>query len=348
MSPSNPPGIRRAATALGVAGLLAAATALTVTTGPSSAGAATTATTATTAAGSAAGSAAALRTISCSTATSSKDFYDGPSASARYDARFSNSASIPNLGTHTPQGAGTWWNWDGSKDLILVASYQKGANSLITGIDPATNKTVGVVAIAGSHAGGVTTSNGWAFVQGGDSGSSGTIRKYRLSTLKAALKKAGTPYIKQVGTARKVYAASFLTSYGGYLWSGKFNATGRGKMYQYKINSNGSLTTINRAWEIPTKTQGLLVTANHFIYSTSYKRNKRSNLYVVRRGQPDLDKAKLSCFRAPSMAEGITEYGGKVYLVFESGSYLYRSDPKTLNVITKLHKASLSSLTSLA
>jgi len=316
-------------TALGAAGLLA--TAFT-------AGGANTAV---------AAPAAAQRTISCSTATSSKDFYDGPSASAKYDARFSNSASIPNLGTHTPQGVGTWWNWDGSKDLLLVASYQNGANSLITGIDPTTNKTVGVVAIAGSHAGGITTSNGWAFVQGKDSGGSGTIRKYRLSTLKSALKKAGTPYVKQVGTARKVYAASFLTSYGGYLWSGKFNATGRGKMYQYKINSNGSLTTINRAWEIPTKTQGLLVTANHFIFSTSYGRDKRSNLYVVRRGQPDLDKAKLTCFRAPSMSEGITEYGGRVYLVFESGSYLYRSDQKTLNVITRLHKAPLSTLTSL-
>lgn len=48
------------------------------------------------------------------------------------------------------------------------------------------------------------------------------------------------------------------------------------------------------------------------------------------------------------MSEGITEYGGRAYLVFESGSYQYRSDPKTKNVITHLHKASISSLTSLA
>jgi hypothetical protein len=332
----------RVATALGLAGLLATATAVTVAaTGPDTSAASTGASVQT-------ATISTLATISCDTATTGgSTFYDGPSASKKYDARFSNSAAIPNLGTHTPQGAGTWWNWDGTRDLLLVTAYRGGANSQIIGIDPATNKTVGVVAIAASHVGGITTSNGWAFVQGADSGGYGTIRKYRLSELKVAMKKAGTPYLKSIGTARKVYGASFLTSYGGYLWSGKFNETSRGRMYQYKINSDGSLTTINKAWEVPTKTQGLLVTGSHFIFSTSYGRSNRSNLYVVRRGQPDLDNARLRCFRAPSMSEGITEYGGRAYLVFESGSHLYRSDPRTLNVIGRLHKASLSSLTSL-
>jgi hypothetical protein len=48
------------------------------------------------------------------------------------------------------------------------------------------------------------------------------------------------------------------------------------------------------------------------------------------------------------MSEGITEYGGKAYLVFESGSHLYSGDSKTLNVITHLHKATIASLTGLA
>lgn len=315
---------RRVFTALGLAGVLATGTAITVAVkGPSQPAAAA---------------------ISCSTATGGNPFYDGPSASKVYDARFSGSAAVPNLSSYTPQGIGTWWNWDGSKDLLLVTSYRKGANTQIIGIDPATNKTVGVVAIAETHGGGITTSNGWAFVQGSTNG----IRKYKLSALKTAMKAAGTPYLKAVGSERKVYGASFLTSYGGYVWSGKFNETGRDKMYQYKINTDGSLTTINKAWEIPTKTQGLLVTGTHFVFSTSYGRTNRSNLYVVRRGQPDLDKAKLSCFRAPSMSEGITEYGGKAYLVFESGSHLYRGDSKTLNVITHLHKATITSLTGLA
>ncbi|NIK54819.1 hypothetical protein [Kribbella shirazensis] len=98
--------------------------------------------------------------ISCDTSTSGgSTFYAGPSASYKYDARFSNSASIPNLGTHTPQGAGTWYDWDGSgKNLILIASYRTGADSQIYGIDPSTGATVGVVAIAESHVGGITVS----------------------------------------------------------------------------------------------------------------------------------------------------------------------------------------------
>ncbi len=283
--------------------------------------------------------------ITCDTATSGgSTFYDGPSASYKYDARFSNSASIPNLSTHTPQGAGTWYNWDGSgKNLLLVASYRTGADSQIYGIDPATGSTVGVVAIAESHVGGITVSMGWAFV----SGQGSSIRKYSLTALRDAMKAAGTPYLTQVGTARDVAASSFIGSYGDSLFSGSFNETGRGVMYEYKIAADGTLTTVAGAWEVPTKTQGLTVTAGHFIYSTSYGRTNRSNVYVVKRGQKDLDAAALSCFRAPSMTEGITEYNGTAYLVYESASHLYGSDPNTLNVIPRLHKASITSLTSL-
>ncbi|MDX3006050.1 hypothetical protein PWY87_30525 [Kribbella solani] len=287
----------------------------------------------------------AYAAISCDTETTGgSTFYDGPSASKKYDARFSNSVSIPNLSTHTPQGAGTWYNWDGSgKNLLLVAAYRAGADSQIYGIDPATGSTVGVVAIAESHVGGITVSKGWAFV----SGQGNSIRKYKLTELRDALKAAGTPYLAQVGTARDVNGASFMGSYGDSLFAGTFNDTGRGTMYEYKIATDGTLTTVAGAWEVPTKTQGLTVTANHFIYSTSYGRGNRSNLYVVKRGQKDLDAAALSCFRAPSMTEGITEYNGTAYLVYESGSHLYASDPATLNVIPRMHKASVSSLTSL-
>ncbi|WUJ74521.1 hypothetical protein OG809_14910 [Kribbella soli] len=283
--------------------------------------------------------------ISCDTATTGgATFYDGPSASKKYDARFSNSASIPNLSTYTPQGAGTWYNWDGSgKNLLLVAAYREGADSEIYGIDPSTGSTVGDVAIAESHVGGITVSKGWAFVAGQGS----SIRKYRLTELRDALKAAGTPYLAQVGTARDVAGSSFIGGYGDSLFAGTFNDTGRGTMYEYKIADDGTLTTQSGAWEIPTKTQGLTVTASHFIYSTSYGRGNRSNIYVVKRGQKDLDAAALSCFRAPSMTEGITEYNGTAYLVYESGSHLYASDPATLNVIPRMHKASISSLTSL-
>ena len=192
--------------------------------------------------------------ISCDTATTGgATFYDGPSASKKYDARFSNSASIPNLSTYTPQGAGTWYNWDGSgKNLLLVAAYREGADSEIYGIDPSTGSTVGVVAIAESHVGGITVSKGWAFVAGQGS----SIRKYRLTELRDALKAAGTPYLAQVGTARDVAGSSFIGGYGDSLFAGTFNDTGRGTMYEYKIADDGTLTTSVRCVGDPDQDAG--------------------------------------------------------------------------------------------
>jgi hypothetical protein len=37
-----------------------------------------------------------------------------------------------------------------------------------------------------------------------------------------------------------------------------------------------------------------VITASHFVHSTSYGRGNRSNLYVVKRGQKDLDAAALT------------------------------------------------------
>ena len=67
-------------------------------------------------------------------------------------------------------------------------------------------------------------------------------------------------------------------------------------------------------------------------------------------GETNLDKASVRCFRAPSMAEGITATpDGEAYLLFESGSVQYNAssgDP-AINVIDGVHKAKLSTLTSL-
>ena len=82
-------------------------------------------------------------------------------------------------------------------------------------------------------------------------------------------------------------------------------------MYSYKVAADGSLATQAGAYEVPKKTQGLLVTASRFIYSTSYGNDNRSNIYVVDGGARTISPSTAKCFRAPSMTEGITEYGGK-------------------------------------
>ncbi|MGP4018647.1 hypothetical protein [Saccharopolyspora sp. 5N708] len=274
---------------------------------------------------------------------SNATFYSGPSASYAYDGAFDKGPAVPGLDKYTPQGISSWRDWDGSgNDLLLVTAYgEPGQDARIIGIDPLTGKQVGAAAIAESHVGGIAVSKGWAFVQGQNSGKWGTIRKYRLTDLADAMKQGGAPYLKQVGKARNVYAASFVSSYGDTLYAGKFNDTGRGEMYSYKVGDDGSLTT-EHAYEVPTKTQGLMVTKDKFVFTSSYGRANRSNIYVVDKGATDIDKPSTKCFRAPSMAEGMTEYGGAAYLLFESGSYQYRD---ARNVIENLHVGNISALT---
>lgn len=50
-----------------------------------------------------------------------------------------------------------------------------------------------------------------------------------------------------------------MTASGSYLFSGKFNETGRDRMYAYQVNSDGSLTTQSGGYQVPMKTQGVAV-----------------------------------------------------------------------------------------
>lgn len=286
------------------------------------------------------GAAAESTAITCDSDSSGQDasFYSGPSASYTYDEKFSAGPDVPGLSSYTPQGLTAWKDWDGAgNDLLLVSAYgESGQDARLLGIDPKSGKAVGEVAIAETHAGGVAVSRGWAFVQGKETADgNGSIRKYRLSELRDALKASGTPYLKQVGEAREVYASSFLSSDGNTVYAGKFNDSGRDKMYAYGVAADGTLTT-GKSFEVPKSTQGLMVTADKFVYSTSYGRDKRSNLYVIDKGATDIDIPSTHCFRSPSMSEGITEYGGNAYVLYESGSYKYTD---ALNVIKKLHQA---------
>jgi hypothetical protein len=101
---------------------------------------------------------------------------------------------------------------------------------------------------------------------------------------------------------------------------------------------------------VPQWTQGVAVADGRFLFSTSSGRKYRSNLYVTNKGATNLDRASVRCFRAPSMAEGITTTpNGEAYLLFESGSYKYNgaSGNPAINVIRGVHRAKLSTLTSL-
>lgn len=289
------------------------------------------------------GVAAESAAITCDSDSSGQDasFYSGPSAGYTYDEKFSAGPDIPGLPDHTPQGLAAWNDWDGAGNgLLLVSAYGKdGANAKIYGVDPKSGKTVGDVEIAETHASGIAIAQGWAFVTGRNTAEGHyTIRKYKLSELADALKAEGSPYVRQTGQAREVYGASFLAGDGNTLYAGKYSREGREKMYAYSVAANGELTT-GKSFEIPKGTQGLMVTGDKFVYSTSLSRDVRSNLYVIDKGATDIDIPSTHCFRSPSMSEGIDDLGGTAYVLYESGSHQY---PDALNVITKLHKAPVS------
>ena len=291
--------------------------------------------------------------------------YDGKSASYMYDERFKPGPGLTSqeLSDHTPQGVAWWKNWDGKgNDLLLVTTYGKG-KAHIVGLDPkAQNRTVGTVDIEPrngteqqTHAGALALNDEWVFVDGPKSGGWHTIRKYSLTDLRKAM--AANDSVKPDGEDRKVYGASFMTIDGGHLYAGKFSKESRDWMYSYTITDDGSLTLDRKEdgnglrWEVPQWTQGVAVAEGRFLFSTSSGRKYRSNLYVTDRAETNLDRASVRCFRAPSMAEGITATpDGEAYLLFESGSYKFNgaSGDLPINVIDGLHRAKLSCLDVLA
>jgi hypothetical protein len=116
-------------------------------------------------------------------------------------------------------------------------------------------------------------------------------------------------------------------------------------MAAYKVQGDGDLERMNGEWEVPKKAQGLVVRKNMFVFSTSLGNDNRSNIYVVKRGEGErkLSAERLTCFRAPSMAEGLTVYGDDIFLIFESAAAYYKAkDPR--NVIADAHKTPIAVL----
>jgi hypothetical protein len=296
----------------------------------------------------------------CETASSGKPalFYDGPSAGYLYDRLFTDTRfKIPYLDKYVPQGLATWSDYEGEKDMILVSSYQEGneegpEQGIVIGFDAATGVELGAVRIATHHAGGIAVFEelGWMFVSGPLIDKKHSISKYSLAAVKKAIltPESEPRFLESEGDQVVTGGASFLTSHGptNTLWAGLHDADSLASMHEYKVGSGGVLTKQPRTWEVPKKMQGLVVTADSFIFSTSLGRDQRSNIWVVRRddSESDLDPERITCFRAPSLSEGIAVYGNGLVLIFESGAEPYSEDDATRNVIPTWHRAKLSEL----
>lgn len=268
------------------------------------------------------------------------------------------------LDTYVPQGLATWKNYYGKgHDLLVYTAYREldgAGRAVIQGVDQRDGSLTNYAVIGKGHVGGVAISGKWAFV----SGPNNTVRRYLLANLADVF--AGRAKSDQLSgaDAGSVYAASFLAADGNVLYAGRFSGAGdpggahRDKMYRYRISAAGKLSRIGTAADyiqVPAKTQGLLILPKYFVYSSSEGRTNRSNIYVVKRGFKFLDKAdgagsadQLSCFRAPTMTEGLAISQDRIYLIYESGAskYANNEDGKGVpdRVITQLHSAKRADL----
>jgi hypothetical protein len=245
---------------------------------------------------------------------------------ANYDPSFALSRSL--LDQHIPQGLTTWPGYYGAgRDLIVYTAYsQSDGRARIQGIDPRDGSLTNYAQLQnGIHAGGVAIVGRWAFVPGARAGN---VRRYPLSKL-AGIFGHGPSSDALDGTfAGAVVGTGFLTQDGNTIYAGTFNPDGLGVMRTYSVDGNGDLHQTSGNIEVPKKTQGLLVLPNYFVFSTSYGRDRRSNVYVVKRGYPSLttsyNNGNLRCVRIPTMSEGMTINNDRVYQLFESGADCYR------------------------
>jgi len=314
---------------------------------------------------------AAAAGIACSRTGAGSFDYPGPGASPVYDNRFVLGHRVPNalLDHFVPQGLATWPDWGGrGKDLLLAMGYNdQRSYSALVGLVPGGGRTALVKlpkprragGYAKVHVGGAVVVKGHLFVQGPRRSGRATVQRFSLAKLRQRLKTGGTLKPQTTYTLR-AGSSAYLAAYRDTLYTGSFSATHRSKIRRHRVADSGRITAYGKPLVAPPRTQGLVVTASSYIFSTSLGRNKRSRMYVMRRSETNLDKAyargRLSCFPAPSMAEGITLTNGRLYVLFESGSYAYDKVPCkgsspapgcTLNIIDNLHLAKLSDVTAL-
>ncbi len=307
----------------------------------------------------------------CYTTRSTKaPFYNGPSASRVYDwvntsgqtnRRFSAGVAVPAgliSSRYVPQGVTSWANWNGTaEDVLLISAYHDGNGdkvpdgpSAIFGVVASGSRAgtgLGRMLITNGHVGGVAAYGGWLYV-----GSEFEIRGYKLSAVRSALAGANTNTVHARSYNRtSSYRVGFMGTGDGHVWAGSFSETASTRLNGY-VQTSRSLGTLSYRSATqsyaPKKTQGVTVTAGYAIFSTSYGRNDRGNLWIFRRGQQSATDGNSYCFRVPSMNQGITQLNGRVYLGFESGAYTYNKgldDPD--NPISRIHSAALSEVTSL-
>lgn len=290
------------------------------------------------------------------TRSSTSPWYDGPSASVRYDQNFNKGFRIPQAlydGNGVPQGLTVLNNWNGTaQDLFLVSAYDDDdhdkspdGDSVIYAVVAGEGTVRGSFRILEGKAGGLAVAGGYLHVA-----NTNEVRSYALSRVKDAIRDGGyLTYDRKTDDGW----ASWVAADDGAVWVGNFDEDSRSWMHRRPVNADGSLGAAGSRVQVPMKAQGMAATSGHFIFSTSYGQFNRSNIYVVERGYGEqLENRPLTCFRAPTMAEDVViwnanDAASRFYVIYESKANTYLEGLNPDNEIDHAHWAKVSDLTAL-
>lgn len=250
-----------------------------------------------------------------------------------YNSKFSRSFDLRLLSTHVPQGI----TYLSSPGVHLTSHYKPDGSSARINAQLADGTDKGEFDMPYTHAGGLAVAGNYLHVAG-----EGHISSFRLERVRTAFATSGVPFLTS-DVYTPINGSSFLFGAGDRLWAGDFTSgTTPQLMFEYRVEVDGRITLLGQ-YAVPPKTQGVVVTSDRFIFSTSYGRANPSRIYVVKRGYSSWPNAVGKCFEAPSMTQGMSLVSGVVYLNYESGAAYYQNG--VVNPQRYAVKANLSSLT---
>lgn len=220
-----------------------------------------------------------------------------------YDIFDRGDAFIPGTDTAlVPQGLIYW----PEQDALVISYYdsaQPAGYSRLGIIDRATGRTIKSVSLPEKgHVGGLGMAKGFLYVASDDG-----VSRYKTKNL------AGTTnggLLKRFGGAFRLKASSYMTTNGGKLWVGSFDDD---VAYRYTLTSRGVPQDDSVSVGTPNETQGMVIAAGRYIFSSSFGRDNDSTLTV----------SGVRTILAPNMSEGIAKAKGEVHVVYESGSSFY-------------------------
>jgi hypothetical protein len=215
-----------------------------------------------------------------------------------------------------PQGLG----YDPASDTLLTTYYSSPDGNpdrddgiLLSIQDRATGNEILNAVLAGpDHGGGVAIDGDHVWVTSSD----GYVYLYSLADIKAA-----NGAIVQPQTRFPVPASAYMTMHDGRLYVGSFDDSDPGSVYSIPLGADG-MPSGPPVFEVtaPPRSQGLAVTDDGYVFSTSYGRENPSELISISHS------GQVGHLKAPNMSEGLVIVNGQVYVVYESGAKPYQYD----------------------